>query len=348
MSTIPLVSVLMPVYNAESYLRAAIESILSQTFSDYEFIILNDGSTDSSHSIILEYLARDSRIVYKSFKENRGLPEVLNHGLRLARGKYIARMDADDISLPLRLEKQVAFMEANPEVGACGTWANLIGMRDGNIWMYPKTHAEIYARMIFACTIIHPSVMMRNEVLRKNNLSYDVCAVHVEDYDLWSRTLPVTDFANIPVALLNYRIHEENTARKHGKAQKSARTYVYQRLLNSLGVEPSMDELLLHERLGLYYYVGDFHFLRVSHSWLVKLLVANEKSGLIEKDAFEIELGEHWTEVCHASNVNIFFLVLTILASPLRFCGSYGISKLKPLIKFTLQRLQNEFTRANG
>jgi len=114
------VSIVMSVYNAQKYLDEAIESILNQTYSNFEFIIINDGSTDKSLEIIENYAKKDSRIIVIN-RENKGLIYSLNEGIRKANGKYIARMDADDISLPQRLEKQVEFMEKNKNIGICGT-----------------------------------------------------------------------------------------------------------------------------------------------------------------------------------------------------------------------------------
>ena len=119
------VTVLMPVYNGEMYLREAIDSILHQTFTDFEFLIINDGSTDNSETIILSY--DDSRIRYEKNDSNLKLIATLNKGIELAKGKYIVRMDADDISIPDRIEKQVAFLEKNPDVGICGSWFTAFG-----------------------------------------------------------------------------------------------------------------------------------------------------------------------------------------------------------------------------
>ena len=172
----PTVSVVMPVYNAEKYLSEAVESILAQTLSDFELIILNDGSSNSSHVILSEYEAKDARIVYKNFRQNRGLPSMLNDGIKIARGEYIVRMDQDDISLPERLEKQVNYMQIHPEVGICGSWVEIIGERAGEILKYPCTHDEIYAKMLFENALVHPTVIMRSSVIRQRGLIYDTVA----------------------------------------------------------------------------------------------------------------------------------------------------------------------------
>ena len=144
----PLVTVLMPVYNGEKYLKEAIESILNQTFKDFEFLIINDGSTDNSVKIIQSF--NDLRIRLIHNESNIGLIKTLNKGLKLSNGKYIARMDCDDVSLPKRLSVQINFMEKHPEIGVCGSWVKIIGLEQKFINKYPQKHEE--ARHIFYLT----------------------------------------------------------------------------------------------------------------------------------------------------------------------------------------------------
>lgn len=154
--SLPLISVVMAVYNGADYLVPAIDSILQQTYSHFEFIIINDGSTDDTTKILQHYEQLDERIkVYA--QANQGLPISLNRGIRLARGKYIARMDADDISLPERFAKQVEFMESHPEVGVCGTQIKMIG-ENSYVDAYPSSHPAIQCWLLLASGIAHPSV----------------------------------------------------------------------------------------------------------------------------------------------------------------------------------------------
>jgi len=201
----PKVSVILPVYNGEEFLREAVDSILNQTFTDFEFIIIDDGSRDSSADIIKSY--DDYRIRFVSNEKNLGLIKTLNKGLGLAQGKYIARMDADDISLPSRLEKQVAFMEDHHEIGVCGTWFKIIGQENNEIKKTPLNHDDICARMFCISSICHASVTIRKEVLDKNNLFYDLNYLHCEDYKLWFDMAKVSKLANIPIILYLYRQH---------------------------------------------------------------------------------------------------------------------------------------------
>ena len=198
----PLISVIMPVYNGEKYLREAIDSILNQTYTNFEFIILNDGSTDRTEEIILSY--DDSRIVYVKNEENLQIVKTLNKGIALAKGKYIARMDADDISLSERFEKQIYFMEQNSEVDICGTWIQMFGGKDIH-WKPPTTHDDIKVELLFGSGLAHPTVMGRRSFFVENK--YKEKFEKAEDYALWVETIDKYHFINIPEFLLLYRTH---------------------------------------------------------------------------------------------------------------------------------------------
>ncbi|HOL87585.1 MAG TPA: glycosyltransferase family 2 protein, partial [Defluviitoga tunisiensis] len=239
----PMISVIMPVYNGEKYLPEAIESILNQTYKNFEFIIINDGSTDRTEEIILSY--KDDRIIYVKNEKNLQIVESLNKGINLAKGKYIARMDADDISLPKRLEKQIEFMEKNTHVGVCGTWMKTFGEKN-EVWKMPISHDEIVVSMLFNSCIMHPTAVIRTKVLKENNLYYDQKYNKVEDYELWTRLVKYTQFANIPEILLKYRIFENDSSRKSYKEQqKKLSNLVRQNYLKSLGIDFTEKELVV-------------------------------------------------------------------------------------------------------
>lgn len=217
---LPLVSVVMSVYNAEKYLKEAIDSILNQTYKNFEFIIINDGSNDKSLQIIEQYL--DKRIVLINNDKNLKLVASLNKGLDLAKGKYIARMDADDISLPKRLEKQVDFMEHNLDVGICGTWLQHfpIGPLDKN--RETPTYFDV---LRYPSPFGHPTVIMRKSVLDTFHLRYNPNFEYCEDYDLWSRAIRYTKFANLQEVLFKYREHQSSISVSKSKEQaKKTRT----------------------------------------------------------------------------------------------------------------------------
>jgi glycosyltransferase involved in cell wall biosynthesis len=204
----PTISVVMSVYNGAPFLGKAIESILSQSFSDFEFIIINDGSTDDTASILESYAGIDTRIRIFSHK-NKGLTESLNLGCALARGMFVARMDADDIAIKDRLLLQVQFMEAHPNVGLLGGAFDLIDA-NGKILCtetLPVEDREIRRALVDSTAFLHPSVLMRKQVLDEVGGYREV--TYAEDYDLWLRMSEHTLVANLPKVILQYRIHPD-------------------------------------------------------------------------------------------------------------------------------------------
>lgn len=203
----PLVSVLMPAYNAEKYIGEAIESILNQSYKNLELIIIDDCSIDNTWNVIQEYSKKDKRIQLVKNRNNLKLSKTLNKGINLARGIFIARMDADDVSLPKRLELQVNYLLKNTEVGIVGgvmeiTDINgcITGKRE-----YPKNDKLIRRNMFFYSPFSHPLIMIRASVLKLSGL-YDPSYNPAEDYELYFRIGLYTKFANLPSTLLRYRI----------------------------------------------------------------------------------------------------------------------------------------------
>lgn len=222
----PLVSVVMPVYNAEKYLKEAVESILNQTFTDFEFIITNDGSTDKSGEILRQYQNIDSRIKLIE-QNNMGLTRSLNNMLSIAQGDFIARMDADDIALPERFQRQVAFLQKNSNYVAVGSKVLLIDEDGCPIMPFSQltTHDEIDQAHLKGTTgsfINHPSVMIRTEAMKKID-GYRVDLEPAEDLDLFLRLAEIGKINNIDQILLKYRVHLKSVGHSRRLAQiKSA------------------------------------------------------------------------------------------------------------------------------
>jgi hypothetical protein len=216
----PAVSVLMPVYNGEKYLKKAIESVLHQSFADFEFIVVDDGSNDGTANILASYQGRDDRIQVLH-QSNQGLVAALNTGLSLARGKYVARMDADDIAMPERLAEQVAALDQNSDVGILGTGCRLIDAADRAVGAryWAESDLQIRWMCLLESPFGHPTVMMRRDVLLRNGLRYREAFHAVEDYDLWTRILGRTRAANLSKPLLQYRIHTESVTNRHRSLQ---------------------------------------------------------------------------------------------------------------------------------
>jgi glycosyltransferase involved in cell wall biosynthesis len=208
---IPEISVIIPVFNAATFLHESIESILNQTFSDFELIILNDKSTDESLEIIKKIQSKDNRIIIIDKEQNVGPAYLRNEGINAAKGKFIALMDADDIAIPTRFEKQIAVLKNNPEIGVCGTGFTFFGSKKNKTIKHSIHHDAIKVSFLHSCNIGNPTVMFKKEVL--GDLKFDNDFVPAEDYDLWSRLLAKTNFYNIPESLLNYRQHDNNISK---------------------------------------------------------------------------------------------------------------------------------------
>lgn len=195
------ISVLMPVYNTKSSeLRTAIESVLNQTFSDFEFLIINDCSTNDAEDVILSY--KDERIKYYKNETNLKLISTLNKGFDLCRGEYIARLDSDDYSAPDRLEKQLKYMEEHSDVGLLGTLFEFVPQADAfevNVDDIPKC-----IRYLPGC-LLHSSAMIRRSVLTENKIYYNKNCVHAEDFKMWSDLSRVSKVAVLPEILTFYR-----------------------------------------------------------------------------------------------------------------------------------------------
>jgi glycosyltransferase involved in cell wall biosynthesis len=240
----PLVSVIMAVYNGEKFLREAIESILNQTYANFEFLIINDGSTDLTEEIILSY--SDLRIRYIKNETNLKLIASLNKGLDLANGKYIARMDADDISLPKRLEKQVDFLEENQEIGVLGTGVKTIGLENNYEVHFKQGHNQIRFELFFHNYLHHPTVMLRNDLIKKNKIYYE-SYLHAEDYALWVKLTEFTKIEILAEILLNYRIHESNISEIHKNQQQIQTSYIRKKQIKQLGIDVNDDTFKIYE-----------------------------------------------------------------------------------------------------
>ena len=205
----PQISVVMPVYNGEHYLAGAIDSILAQTFADFEFIIVDDGSADGSAAIIREYARRDARIRSLRMDSNQGISNALNQGIAAARGEFIARMDSDDVSLPQRFQTQLDYLRAHPDVGVLGSAMQTVdeNLAHQAVWKYPVPHSMIVYRMLTNSSGFgHPSTMTRRSLLSDVG-GYKAAPGGAEDLDLWMRLASRTRFANLPDTLLLYRRH---------------------------------------------------------------------------------------------------------------------------------------------
>ncbi len=288
----------MPVYNGSDFLEESIKSILDQSFVDFEFLILDDASTDGSVDMIRGY--SDPRIRLIENNENMGQVATMNRGIGLADGEFIARMDQDDISLPERLEKQMSFMAANPDVSVCGTWAETFGS-DSQIWKYPLTHEEITCWLLFGSGLVHPSVVIRREAVTEAADIYDEGFSKAEDYYLWVKLSRKVRFANIGEVLIRYRVQEESLLGEHKKIQREAADRVRKIQLETLGLDVSEAEMKLHSAISQWKFQDKREFLDRVDNWLMKIAQANVNAGIYDHEVLMRVLAERWWSACNSA-----------------------------------------------
>lgn len=324
----PLISVLMPVFNAEKYISEAIDSILTQTFRDFEFIIINDGSTDGSEEIILHYA--DERIIYVRNESNIGLIRTLNYGVSQAKGKYIARMDADDISLPNRLEYQYKFMELHPDVGICGSWVKTFTEKGNtSIWKYPENHEEILCRQFFNVGFAHPAVMLRNNIFE---IRYTEGFIACEDYELWYRLLKQTIGANLPTVLLNYRFSPNQVSHKDNTQQIQNANRVRKSMLNDLGIEVDEERQNLHSTIFSPLWPKQYDFFYKAIYWFELIAIKNREKNIYREDIFNCLLAEKYFNQCYYNSSFKFYTLLTRTS-----LGKYIRPTFKQLVKLRIK-----------
>jgi len=291
-SPTPPIAVVLPVYNGERYLEVAIRSVLDQTFTNFELLVIDDGSTDRTLEVLSSF--SDPRLRIIRFPVHRGLVTALNTGIGESRSEFIARMDADDICMPQRFERQVAFLRAHPQIGLCGTWIRSFG--DVTLEFRPPIKPEaVRARLFFGWAMGHPSIMMRRDCLKQHGLLYDGNFRHVEDFDFFIRAAEVTNLANVPEVLLHARVHPQEVSVVHRAEQVPTEARLLVRQLRSLIPDASQEEESFHLRLlnG----AVDASSLTQAGKWLMRLDRANQERSRYDQAAFRRELGRKLYDV---------------------------------------------------
>jgi glycosyltransferase involved in cell wall biosynthesis len=290
----PTVTVLMPVYNTAAYLREAVESILNQTYRDFELLVINDGSTDESPALLESFSDPRIRIVHNPV--NSGLIATLNRGMELAQGKYIVRMDSDDISLPERVEKQVQYMESHPETGISGTWARIMGT--DRMIRYEEPDAAIRIRHLYQIHLIHPSVIMRKELIERHSLRFDESFKHAEDFDFFTRASAHMKLANLPLPLLLYRQHAGSVSFQHREIQEQNTRKVLLMQFSRLGFTAREQELELYRRFAESDFSLSREAIRNLAAILQKMALCNRASHYLPEPDFRQFLCRKWYHIC--------------------------------------------------
>jgi len=315
---IPAVTVLMTAYNAEAYLVEAVESILAQTFTDFEFLIIDDASTDKTLDILKEYARQDARIRLFRNEQNMKIAASLNKGLALAAAPLIARMDADDVSFPNRLEKQFAFMQEHSDITVCGTALSIYDAPD-EIWTPPTEHGAIRAKLLFGSCVWHPTTMYRKEVISIYAGGYDPSLPPAEDYDLWARLSMKSSvrFANLPEILFRYRIYRvADEYKKYSELKQQMANLVRRKLLRNIGLLPTDKEFSAHFDLAMGRTLSNkifrFSDMWACKKWLSKLYTAaiNAEELVYERETLKSEMKSRWKMLCkHSSEGTVFCLI---------------------------------------
>ena len=283
----PLVSIIMPVCNAGPYVAEAVSSMLEQSMGDFEFLIVDDASDDNSADIVASF--DDSRIVLLHNAERMGVAASLNRMLDLARGEFIARMDADDISLPERLAIQVDFMRKHSDIWACGGKDEvfsdsrpLVQIREA----YPD-HEEIKAVLLFYNPISHPFMIYRGSVWREHGIRYSLDAPYAEDYELWSRLthhLPGAKMANIQTVLGRWRRRSSSVSAQHKERQLGSALAIQMRNLRALGFSVTDAGLAVHAKFfSRRQPASCVEDLQAVFAWAIRLLEANRERAIYEQ-----------------------------------------------------------------
>lgn len=311
----PLLSVVMPCFNSERWVENAINSIKTQTHVHLELIVVDDGSGDSSVKKIRKFADADTRIHLLETSHNNGIVQALNSGLDKAKGEFIVRMDADDICMPHRISRQVAFLEETG-IDLCGSWFVEFGQGISRTVRWPHTEAALRAAMLFQNTICHPTVMARREVFEQ--FRYRETYRLAEDYDLFARATAKFRLANIPEPLLRYRRHpQQATQAKRNDMEKITRQ-IRLEALQAQGFNATPEEQRLHNLIRAPYSITSTDDLKGIEAWLLKLHAAHD-----EKEGKRI-VASQWIRACIRAAPLGHLMWKTFRSSPLHDAAGAG------------------------
>ncbi len=303
----PLVSVLIPCYNVEKYVEESLYSIINQTYKNIEIIVINDCSTDGTGAILHRIAKTDPRIKIEENQTNLKLIQTLNKGIALCSGEYIARMDADDIALPDRLEKEVAYLEKHKDHDIVSTLFYAFKSdkpKKKSLHTNPLHYNELSAYLLFKSGICHPAVMMRKRVFKELGLRFEQEYLHVEDYALWSKAIYLTKLANIGEGLLLYRVHKQQVSSVNEQLQVDNKKQVFKIHCNHLGLP--QDEAFLDIYASVAECVpseSSLDYIDKCENFIFKLLDINLKQPFCDNIYLQRMLSLHWLRLCANSRL---------------------------------------------
>lgn len=335
--TAPRLTVLLPVYNAAPYLGEAVRSVLGQSFADFELLAIDDGSTDESLDILRSF--DDSRMRIERNDVNQGLIATLNKGLDLARGEYVARMDGDDLAMPRRLEAQVAMMDGDAGLGACGMFIETFGHGRPAVQRYPVRNEQVQCHLLGYTPMAHPTVMFRKPMFDHHCLRYDRNFPHAEDYDLLERASHCFRLANIPEVGLRYRLHATQVSRVHsGILQESVARIRSRRMKLFLQdayseTVPSMLEMFFNT--GRHVTLDDISEVRTS---IDMIMDRNRRARMFNDTELSEFLAARWINMCNRVSGKGMHLWKEYRSFPCRVHGgSFMFDQFKLLVKCVLK-----------
>lgn len=292
----PVVSVLMSVHNEPArFIEVAVKSICEQTYKNLEFIIIDDASEEETYDCLKDLADKHDIIKLYRNERNIGLTATLNKGLALCNGEFIARMDADDYSLPERIERQVDYLNEHSEIDILGTGVVSFGLDIK--FMSPVdgfSYSDVQSSLFFQSSLCHPSVLIRKKFLIDNKLSYDENVKKGQDYDLWERASVCGNLAVMPEVLLFYRTHKKQITSTNRGEQDMTLKKVMKRRLNRIGINPSEEDMLCHLAL-----LGHVNSATVSQigAWIDKLTTHSSKYAFIDTPNFSKNLKDRFVVV---------------------------------------------------
>ncbi len=300
----PLVSVVMPVFNAEAYILESVNSMLNQSYIHLELIIVDDACTDSTMEKI--QMIKDDRIVILRQTNNSGLASCLNQAIRYAHGAFLARMDADDISLPDRIEQQLLAMEREPTVAVLGTGMQYFGASTYKNY-FPPSHELCKSKLLFNVCCGHSSILMKREVFEKNENFYNAALEqYSEDYDLFVRLIGQYRFMNLQKLLVRYRTYPPSLKKYAEDRRRTNSKAVRNRMLGAMGVYPSEQEQVIHQLGADLTIHKDKTPLNDIAAWFDFLLEKNKSSGYFNEASLKVILSEQlFMQVYHNAHLNV-------------------------------------------
>ena len=297
----------MPVFNGERYLTESINSVLNQSFKNFEFIIINDFSTDKTNHILSEYKSLDNRVIIINNLKNKGIAYSLNEAIKISKSDLIVRMDADDVCMPTRFQKQFDYMSTNPLIAVSGTGALINnGNRLLKDYFIPFTKdAHIKAQLLFETPFVHPSIIFRKEVFFHNKLQYNSAYSRAEDYKLWTEFSRISNMGNIADICINYRVNRNSVSNKYKSVQLNDAGLIREEYFKQLGIPFTESELILHNRIPIYNDWFTLKDLNEVEKWFFKLLDLNRENQYFDQSALTDVLSTYWERAIIKSKLTL-------------------------------------------